>query len=46
MKFDSVSAVFSRVFMISGMIESNNWAAGQLSASRIVDFQAGKVGSC
>ncbi len=45
MKYDSVMAVYSHGFMLSGMIDTNRWAAGQMSASRIVDFQAGQVGS-
>ena len=44
MKFDSVMTIFSQGFLLSGLIESNVWAAGEFSASRIKDFVAGQVG--
>lgn len=45
LKYDSIRAVYSNGFMLSGVIDTNIWAAGQLTASRIVDFQPGEVGS-
>lgn len=45
MKYDSVMSVYSHGFMFSGIIDTNKWAVAQFSASRIVDFQAGQVGS-
>ncbi|MBN8546456.1 MAG: exo-alpha-sialidase [Ignavibacteria bacterium] len=44
LKFDSVMTIFSQGFLLSGLIESNVWAAGEFSASRIKDFRAGQVG--
>ncbi|MCA0390002.1 MAG: exo-alpha-sialidase [Bacteroidetes bacterium] len=44
LKYDSVLTVFSHGFLLSGFTGSNVWAAGEFSASRILDFRAGLVG--
>jgi hypothetical protein len=45
LRFDSIPAIYSHGFMLSGLTNSGVWATGILTASRINDFQPGLVGS-
>jgi hypothetical protein len=44
-RYDGISFIFSGGFYMAGQIDGEIWATGNLSADRVIDYQAGPAGS-